>query len=320
MPEVESPFYNNLKTNGWDNVAFNVPEELRAEYAAISNAVIDEALENDRVKEALELDIATYFETGVVRTGNFGIGYARNSTDKKVYLHTGFSSEEYAESQIPFRNQSDNLKSLWPLNKLMLSEVEQASYRVLDHLSASNLGPVLFPAQALKRNIHLRTVRYSSAMEAAPGEEVVSGHADIGMMSFHLYKTHGNWFHAAPYPASIVDAPNTSLRREKVREMRSRLTPITPEEDKATFFLGANWFRYPDVPERLRGLPACYHAGIRPPENTEILSPYASSVTLGKHDRVSVISFLHPDIERLWDGTYTPATVENCRPQYGEEN
>jgi len=318
--------FETIQHRGWDNVPFEVSESDRAEYAASANLVISAAQEDETVNDALLLDLNAGVETGPVRSGMFGIGTARNSTDKKVYLHTGFHSREYADTVIPERNQPEFLRTFWEENDQMLRQIEQSTQWVLETLYASELGEAFFPREALRRNVHLRTVRYTDAVDQPVGSEVVSGHSDIGMGSFHIYETHGNWFQAVPYPSDLIEMPDLdtsdvpTIRRGEIKQMRDRMKLIDSEENKATFFLGVNWSKFPTVPERLRGLPACYHAGIRPPVDVEEVSPYAEMVAGNAHDRVSVISFLHPDIKYLHEGIYKPGTVEECRPKYEEES
>jgi hypothetical protein len=164
----------------------------------------------------------------------------------------------------------------------------------------------------------LRTVRYIDALQGSPGEEVVSGHADLGALTEHLYETHGGWFKGVAYPPELISDRDTPEHRAAIREMRGNLQLIDNRSGEAIFFLGANWHTLPDrlLPEEFRDLPACYHAGFRPEAAGEEVSPYAEAVTGNAPDRVSVVVFAHPNVELQRSGSYVPATVPQCRPQY----
>ncbi len=202
----------------------------------------------------------------------------------------------------------------------MIAEVERAMRFGLGCLNAVALDQAMFPSDHAVRNILLRTVRYIEISDEPVGREIVSGHADLGLTTLHLYETHAGWFEGAPFSSELIIAKDTNERRKAVRAMRKALRPIEAKERNAVFFAGANWATFPSefIPEDVRDLPACYHAGFKPDEITEQVSEYAGAVTEGEDQRVSVIAFGHPNIELIRDGVYRPATVEMCRPEYGE--
>lgn len=311
-------YANELRERGWAHVDFGISERERAGYAELANKVITIATEEEKVADALALDLMSGAESGPVRTGSLGISRSRNSADDKIYLHTGLQSRQYADSVLPERHQPMVMRSFWEANDEMLSEVEKSMKLALKGLGATALEQAIFPAIVPQRNLTLRTVRYNKALEGEVGKEVVSGHADLGAITEHLYETHGGWFRGVAYPPELISDDNSTERQVAITEMRRGLRPIDNKPGKAIFFLGAAWHNLPDelLPAELRDLPACYHAGFRPDEANEEVSPYAGAVTDGSPDRVSVVVFAHPSVELQKAGIYQPASVPQCRPDY----
>jgi len=307
-----------ITTDGWTNIEFKMSESDRAEYARLANRVIQAASDNQAVIEALAFNATGGYEQGSVRTGLFGIGGPRNSSDQKIYLHAGFQSEQYAAERIPPHEQPLELKNFWPAHRNMLYEVEAGLSRIIDELGADALQDVILPDDNEARNIHVRTVRLSGALRGEQGAEVVSGHGDLGVLTMHLYETHGGWFKGAPYAPRLITNTDTPEKREDIQNMRRALSPIYSYPGQAVTFLGANWHTLPDeyISDDLKQLPACYHAGFRPDAVHEEVSSYAEEVTAGDPDRVSLIVFSHPDVRLLKSGIYKPATVAMCRPNY----
>jgi hypothetical protein len=307
---------DNISDRGWTPAEFAVSESDRAEYARAANAVISLALDNEAVKQALGFELNPGLEKGSVRTGQFGIGYPRNSDDEKVYLHTGYQSCQIVDIRMPVRNQPLALRSFWDINEVMLDAIEARTRSMLMTIGAVALEDIIFPEDFMRRDVHLRTVRYIGGLNEPVGEEVVSGHADLGLMSWHLYETHGGWLWGAPYAPKTISAKDSPKRRKEINLMREYMRPLDQTEDTLPFFLGANWHTFHDVPKDLRSLPACYHAGFRPIPEHEIVSADADRVIDGRPDRVSVISFIHPNGDELLLDRYVPATVPQCRPKY----
>lgn len=320
MSKVEVQKLEEIRGRGWTDAVFILPESDRAEYARLANAVISIALEDEDVKESLAADVNPGQSAGTARTGGFGIGFPRNSSDERVYMHVGYQSRALADVVIPERNQPETMKDFWTVNDAMLYEIEASTQSMLKKLGAECLATSVFPPKFDRRNVHLRTVRYVDALDEPVGKEVVSAHADLGLMTLHLYETHGGWFYGAPYSSELIEAEDSPARREAVRAMRSSMAQLEQKQDyTAPFFLGASWHAFPDVPADIRNLPACYHAGFRPHSVGEVISPYAASVTAGANDRVSVVTFMNPNGDIMQQGRYTPATVSNCRPLYTVE-
>lgn len=309
MPEV-------LADKGWVDVDFDVPERDRADYAALANTVIGIALENEAIREALSLDLQEGTETGPVRTSTFGVGSSRNSTDAKVYLHAGYQSRAHADLLVPELVQPSELLAFWAIHDDMLHAIERFGTKALQELGAGPVASAIFSDEHRLRNIHVRTVRYEGAIKDPVGKEVVSGHADLGLATLHVYETHGGWLRAAPYDHQVMFADDTADRREAVRRKRQDLEMIDQNIDtSATFFLGGSWHQFSGVPESLRDLPALYHAGFRADPHQETVSIYAPEVS-DADDRVSLIAFMNANLGLLRDGTYRPPTVSNCRPEY----
>lgn len=305
----------DIENHGWTDVPFFLSETNRAAFAALANTVIGVAMEDDGVRQALDfkLDAAPAAQA---RTGTFGLLLGgRHSDDAKIALHVGYQSRERANAVLGM-NQPRVMKDFWEATDMMLSEVEKSAKSTLRILGAEAVIGTVLPAKPQRRNVQLRTVRYPGATDQPIGKEVVSGHADIGLATFHLYETHGGWMKAAPYPTELMIAGDSPERRLAVRGMRELLSPILAAPHKIPFLLGANWQGSATVPEGLRNLPACYHAGFVPEIGAETVSPFAEQVVGSSDDRVSVVAFLHANSVALAKGTYTPAPVEYCRPRY----
>ena len=320
MSEFES-LTQNIEAKGWSHTPFEMSEADRMEYTRLANAVISLALESEQVRGALDLDLFAGKEYTSVRVGTYGIGTARNSIDDKVYLHTGYASQDQAAAVYPQRNQPRTLQDFWTANDAMLEATEVAMKQSLAELGAEDLNDIVYPdgsyEERFNRNVVLRTVRYVNARQEPVGKEVATGHSDLGLATLHLYETHGGWFKGAPYKPEWINNDDTPERRSAIRAMREGLDPIDHRDGSAIFFLGANWHTFPyAIPKELQELPACYHAGFKPSPEDEILAEGASIVTEGRDDRVSTIVFAHPSAKYFLNDMYVPATVPMCRPAY----
>lgn len=308
---------NELAERGWADVPFSWAEGDRAEYAGLAHSVIGLALEDEAIRNALKYDLSQGHETGAVRTGDYGISTARNSGDDKVTLHAGYQTRNRVEVGLPVTARPRVLREFLEVNDDALFQVERAAQTAFYRLGAWALGETVFTPKQFHRNVIMRTVRYRDAVTAPVGTEVVKGHADLGLATLHLYETHGGWLKAAPYPWEVLLAEDSPDRREAVQTVRTSLQPIEQHPaDSANFFLGASWHNFTEVPDNLRDLPACYHAGFRPSKADEVVSPYAAEVTGGENHRVSVISFLNLHPARLRAMGAIIPTVSNCRPEF----
>lgn len=300
---------------GYCQVPFGMPEIQRADYTSAASKVIDLAVSDMEVHEALTFSLLPDFK-GRVNPTLFTVSGALNSADDKTWLHAGYRTQEFASEKIPERNQPRELRDLWSPLRAMLYEVEKAGRATFDAIGSSALSDIIFHPDLRKRVVLIRTVKYHDALSGQIGAEMVAGHADQSLASLHLYETHGGWFQAAPYPQRLMLHEDTDERAEEVAAIRDRLVPIANDhEHEAAFFLGVGVSNLPeDLKKSLEDLPAAYHAGRKPAPRAEVASIYANDVS--DTDRVSTIAFAHPNTDVLTAGDYQIASVSQCRPAY----
>lgn len=314
MSSTGSEKIAELEAQGWTDVPFFLSEANRADFARLANVVIDIACEDEAVRESLHITLSAPPEAQQ-RTGTFGLIHPRNSSDEKIALHIGYQSRERAQAMLG-ANQPQVMDDFWEASGMVLDEIAKSSKSALRRLGAEAVVGSILPTKPQRRNVHLRTVRYAGALDMPVGTEVVSGHADVGLASLHIYETHGGWIQGAPYTPEVITETNLETRRTAVQLMRQDMRQVVTHPHTAPFFLGANWHSASLVPEGLRDLPALYHAGFVPEPGTQVISPFAERVVGGTHNRVSVVAFLHPNSVALAKGAYVPAPVSYCRPEY----
>ncbi len=307
-----------IRQYGWTGVSFGLSEQACAEYARISNGVIGLAQADERVRRALSFDIAPEQVKGGIAPGLFGISGARNSLDKKIWLHGGYQTESRVSAQMPLNDQPQILRDYWPALTKMLKAVEMSMRGVLCEIGAEPVAAIIFPRKLWKRNVHIRTVRYLGARQSPAWSEVVAGHADLGLCSEHIFETHGNWFYGGRYYGPRITDDQSDERKAAIRALRQELRRLDTTSEEALFFLGAGWHGLPDgvLTDDARCLPALYHAGFRPDSGQEYVSSYAEVVTGNPEDRVSVIAFAQPNLDFATNGEFVLPTVAKCRPQY----
>lgn len=305
---------SDLVEKGYCAVGFSMGEAERAAYTSAAKAVIDLAQDDASIHDALTFTLVEF--KGRMNPTLFTVSEALNSGDQKLWLHAGYLSRQRAAAAIPERNQPTELRALWEPLESVLQTVEHTTRATLAQLDANHLAEVIFHPDIAKRVVLIRTVKYLGSLSLESGAEPVAGHADQSVATLHWYETHGGWFHAAPYPQDLMTDTDSQERRLAVAEMRSQLTPIVNNhEAEAAFFLGVGAKKLPNaLRSSVVELPGCYHAGFRPMAEQEVVSPFASSISAT--DRVSTITFMHPNTDVLCSPKYSLATVLECRPPY----
>lgn len=303
----------DLQEQGYSAVAFEMSEADRAAYTAIAKTVIELAQVDAAIHQALTFSLLPGY-TGRVDPTLYTVSGPMNSKDKKTWVHLGYQSRNQANLRMPERNQPRELRDLWEPLALALRATELAGRCALAELGRDALSEAVFHPDVLRRNILLRTVIYHQARLLPVGTEAVAGHADQGLASLHWFETHGNWFQAVPYPVELISDDDTEETKEKITAMRSGLDIIVNNHDsEAAFFLGVGAQHLPDeFKAAIMELPVCYHAGIRPELLEETVSPYAED----GEDRVSSISFFHPNLDIMSSGQYQIASISECRPLF----
>jgi hypothetical protein len=300
---------------GYCQVPFAVPEIQRADFARVSSAVIDLAVADTRVREALTFSLVPEY-SGRVNPTLFAVSGAQNSGDDKTWIHLGYLSREFADSRIPERNQPAELRALWNPLRAKLFELEVSTCHALDNLGLPELKPVIFHPDPRKRVVLSRTVKYHNALAAEVGDELVSGHGDQSFATVHEAETHGGWFQIAPYPQHLMMHEDTEERRAAIQVVREATVPIEMDhENMVAFFFGVGLKNFCDAYGlNLAEVPGAYHLGRRPASDDEVVSQFANDIS--DTDRVSVVNFMHPNLDIIRAGLYKIASVSQCRPKY----
>lgn len=303
-----------IQTKGWAEVPFGLSHRDRAEYAQQANGLIDTMMADWQLNDAMDFEITPSYHT--VQPGKFGLSSGTHSGDNKLWLHLGYQSRARAEAAFGGEAQQPRqLRRFWPAHEAMLEAVRVSVSDTIAALGARALVDALYPWPTNERVVHLRTVRYLGSAAARAGQELVSGHADMGVCTMHLFETHGGWMRAAPYPRSLNSRHDSPERQTAMNLVRQQMSPMDVPPEAAAFFLGAGWHNLsPDflLHTTPRDLPACYHAGYKPSSSQETSSEYAKQVSK-KGDRVSVVAFVHPNVSAFMSALYAPPTVTQCR-------
>jgi hypothetical protein len=314
-----------LSVNGWASLPFNLPEREMAEYATSAREVIELAVSRPLINEALMFDLAQVVRNHRVVAGTFGLSRARTpGLDANKYtLQLGYQSRSHAGSLINEGRQPSVLRNFWELHEVILQATADSIQKLLiEELSASALAYELFPADLDRRNIHIRTNWYQQALirdESAP-REILSGHADRGVLTLHLFETHGGYLQGAPYQRAIALSDDKSIRRSEIARMLARLTPLTMRSEQSILFLGVGWWYLPLdlLPRRLAQLPVLYHVGRQPSMSASNEFPFAAAVANGKPDRLSVVAFIDPPLSLHKSGRYSVPPRRVARPALEE--
>jgi len=311
----------DIRNQGWTQVNFAWPVEKRAHYTKLGNTLIDEITANDKLREAFSFVLTDHTDKRARQANMFAVSPAMNSADDKLWFHVGHQTRDHVDSAIPKANQSALVKEFLDATDELLVVIEAAFRNSLQAIAADSVIDTVFDAEQLKRVIHIRIVRYIGARRESAPQEPVTGHADMGLCTLHLFETHGHWFQAAAYQQSIITDDQTPERQAAVKAIRTKLKVITEVDEKAIFFLGAGWKNLPkDVPPKpYQELPACYHAGVRPLKEEEFISPYAQEVIGDSTDRVSLVVFAQPSLNYIQSHDYQYASVAQCRPDTAVE-
>lgn len=289
----------DIQNQGWTQADFALPVEKRAHYTSLGNQLIDLITQDDKLREAFTFTIANDADPRALQAHTFTVSPALHSADDKLWFHVGPQTRAHVDSVIPESEQSDLVREFLDATDEMLAAIEEAFRASLVSIGAESVIDTVLPADVMRRVVHIRFVRYNGARRESAPAEPVTGHADMGLCTLHLFETHGHWFQAAPYDQSIINDEQTEERAAAVKEMRTKLKVITEVDDKAIFFLGACWKNLikDNPPKEYQQLPACYHAGIRPSADEEFISPYAKEVVGDGDDRVSLVVFTTPSLD-----------------------
>jgi len=300
-----------LRERGWAHVDSFVPEEEMAAYAAAARDVIELALEHEDIKALLNQKY---------KHSTYGLSQARTpglDADKET-LQLGYRSEVLAMQSLKNWNQPAELRAFWPLHSRMLSAARLSGGQVLREIGGPTLKHVFYPESLADEDTHIRTNWYRNAVSAdrTAGEEILSGHADRGVLTLHMFETHSGYLLGAEYPREVAFEPDPEVRAQRVADMLRRLRPVEPNGEQAVAFLGVGWWNFPTslVPEKARDLPSLYHVGVTPEAVHSIESPYAAMVTKGKPDRFSVVAFTDPPHRIMDTGVYQVPGRDIARP------
>lgn len=306
----------DIQKQGWTQVSFDWSAEKRAHFTKLGNQVIDLMMQDEKLREAFSFVLGDFNDKRAKQANLFTVSPALNSADDKLWFHVGYQTRKHVDAVIPKKYQPPIVREFLDAIDEMLAKIERAFRQSLSSIGADDVATLIFDAEKQRRVIHIRIVRYNGArLESAP-DEPVSGHADMSLCTLHIFETHGNWFQAAPYDQSIITDDKTPEREAAVRQMRQNLKLITEVDEQTIFFLGAGWKNLPhdEPPKEYQQLPACYHAGVRPPKEVEFVSPYAQDVVGDTNDRVSLVVFAQPSLDYVQDHEFKYATVAQCRP------
>lgn len=294
----------DLREKGWAYEPFGLDESALAEYALAARLIIEVALENEAVRDALtpgddkSLGLSTYRTPGL-------------DQDKET-IQLDSDSELRAGIRMNTIRQPSELRSFWPLHREMLGAVVDCARSSFADIDMPVFSDKLLGDDVPDRTVLIRTNWYKNALkyENEESREILSGHADRGAFTLHLYETHGGFLKGAAYNRSDVGNPDA------IAKMVERLAPVEPRDGEAVVFLGAGWWNVSKglVPYEHRDLPALYHVADQPPQSEVVMAPTSSWVTGGKPDRLSVVSFIDPPRSMVAAGHYKPATREVARP------
>ena len=300
-----------LRLRGWAHADSFVEEDEMAAYAAAARSVIELALEYQDIEELLNQKH---------KGSSYGLQQARTpglDADKET-LQLGYQSEVLASQRLQSWHQPTELRAFWPLHSRMLTAARISGGQVLREIGGPELKRTFYPERLADEDTQIRTNWYRNAVSdgASEGREILSGHADRGVLTLHMFETHRGYLLGTSYPREVAHETDETLRAQKVAEMLSKLKSVEPTSDHIVAFLGAGWWNLPAsaVPEGVRDLPALYHVGVTPDLTKSHETQYAHVVTKGAPDRFSVVAFTDPPHSMIEAGVYEVPSRKIARP------
>jgi hypothetical protein len=131
----------------------------------------------------------------------------------KYTLQLGYQSRSDAGLQIDESNQPSSLRKFWLQHEALLQAAAESTQRFLtNEFAATTLVDEFLPTDLSRRNVHIRTNWY--AKRGSP-KEILSGHADRGTITLHLFETDSGYLKGAPYHRK--SQCRTMGKRETVR-------------------------------------------------------------------------------------------------------
>jgi len=307
-----------LHTTGHVVVEFEVPASDRRTFAMIGNQVIDIAMENEIVFNALNFSPAP--NTPGHDTTTFAISEPRVSLDDSLWFHSGWQTKDRIEAELSRSKRPRLLDDFVEIQRYMLDEVKMGwleFFRQIDEEAdrPGSINELLSHQDLNKNNHHLRVVRYRNLSQYNDENGTFSAHGDLGVVTTQFYQTHDGHLRITPYPLEKVADTVDEERYKHARSLHDQAVIASYEVDhEALTFLGfgAANVRNKDGSPTFQGLRAGYHYGV--PPKIEMPLDEAIAGDFGDDIRVTAVAFGHPHYETPYT-RYRTSTKQACRPE-----
>ncbi len=302
----------SILERGYATVESSIDTETRQSLLSLGNEVIDLALRENSIREAL-----TYSPFPSIPGKDvcgFFVDEPRVAKDDSISFHSGWQSAEIARSKLGDKMPQVLVDFFEVQQTVLRATVDQWSL-FLDSLlpakESSELKGLLFHTDTNLNNHHIRIVRYNDVLENPP-KEVFSTHGDLSVLTTELAESIDRVNNMAPYPLELVSDSVDIERYRKSIAIKDNASPIdyNPETEVVTFLgFAAAYVRSIRNSDQFKQLRAGFHYGKFNTTQPKMPKGYQ----FGNH-RLAAIAFAHPHYEVPYT-EYRSATTEACRPE-----